>query len=177
MTYALTRLKTFKGVEGYGLNATITVAGVPLAFVLDDGNGGQLQLDFRNPLGTPASAKATQALPQALRTQREAAFYRWCRARVKTLPDYLTTASARDDYAAEVWINDEFDRLKNQQRFDRLAKTKTLFRLVGDSDETWRTLTIPYTNPKAQLYLDRVYPAKVTAIYGVFTSDRNKVPT
>ena len=36
----LKNVKTFRGMDGYGLNATLYVDGVKTAFVLDEGNGG-----------------------------------------------------------------------------------------------------------------------------------------
>lgn len=40
MKIELKNVKTFRGMEGYGLNATVYVNGIKCCFVIDEGNGG-----------------------------------------------------------------------------------------------------------------------------------------
>ena len=44
----LKSVKTFRGNEGYGLNATLYVDGVKTAFVIDDANGGDIDYEIFN---------------------------------------------------------------------------------------------------------------------------------
>jgi hypothetical protein len=44
----LKNVKTFRGMEGYGLNATLYVDGIKTAFVIDDANGGPVDYEIFN---------------------------------------------------------------------------------------------------------------------------------
>lgn len=46
MGLELKGVKTFMGMEGYGLNANLYLNGKKVAFVLDEGNGGELSISF-----------------------------------------------------------------------------------------------------------------------------------
>lgn len=41
----LKKVKTFRGMEGYGLNAEVYVNGIKACFVIDEGNGGEMRFD------------------------------------------------------------------------------------------------------------------------------------
>ncbi|MFA5366657.1 MAG: hypothetical protein WC333_02135 [Dehalococcoidia bacterium] len=48
----LKKIKTFRGMEGYGLNADLYINGVKCYFVLDEGNGGEIDFQpelYQNP--------------------------------------------------------------------------------------------------------------------------------
>ena len=88
------------------------------------------------------------------------------------------TASAE----IEAWAEDqdlEFDFEKLDQiidklvcdfddarRLKRMSKNKTVFRLIGDEDGTYHSLSIPYSD-RAQKYLDTKFGDKVIEIVGV----------
>src|SRR5262245_60790680 len=74
MTYTITKIKTFIGREGHGLNATITKDGKAICFVRDDASGGPVDFDYRNPAQTPASFKSTTA-EMAEKAERELGEY------------------------------------------------------------------------------------------------------
>jgi len=44
--YEIKGLKTFMGMEGYGANASLYYKGKKIAFIIDDGNGGCLNIDY-----------------------------------------------------------------------------------------------------------------------------------
>lgn len=174
--YTLSGLRTFSGMDFGGINATLRCNDKPVAFIIDDGNGGSMEIDFRNPGQSPASCKA------AANTWRdaEAAAMAWaldwfntspeaaeCRAFDEELnqkyPDTKRAKTGRD--ALESWINTTVDAMQEKKRLDRAAKTKTLFRLPDDKPGEWRTLKIPYSDPRAAAYLSAKYP-KAT-VYGV----------
>ena len=48
----------------------------------------------------------------------------------------------------------------------RLSKNKTVFRLAGDEEGTYHSLSIPYSD-RAQKYLDKQFGDKVIEIVGV----------
>lgn len=46
--YTIKGLKTFRGMEGYGFNATLLRDGKPVAFVMDDANGGPYSYEWKD---------------------------------------------------------------------------------------------------------------------------------
>ena len=44
--YEIKGLKTFMGMEGYGVNASLYYKGKKIAFIIDEGNGGCLNIDY-----------------------------------------------------------------------------------------------------------------------------------
>jgi hypothetical protein len=179
--FTLSKIKTFNGMEGHGLNAVVMMDSIPIAFVLDDASGGEVQIDFANPLQNPASYKKTMA-DKPLMESRRKAFEEFC---AKWYVESGTEARDREQWEEwnkqgggahpfkrdahgmmVTWINHTVDEIANKRRFDRLAKNKTLFRVDGDAEGAWRTLKAPYS-PAVQKFLDQKYGAKVSAIYGV----------
>lgn len=168
-TYSLSKIKTFTGMEGYGLNATILKDGKPIAFVMDDATGGEVDIDFTNPGQTAksfqqhhATAKAEFALCAAFCR----AWYEQSGGAAHDIAQFGADFDSDDRYVIEAWVNHTVDQIQNDKRLARVAKTKTLFRVEGDSADEWRTLGSPYS-PKVQAWLDQKYPSKIVAIYGV----------
>jgi hypothetical protein len=167
--YTITNVRTFTGREGYGLNAVIRdAAGAPVAFALDQGDGGEPRLDFRNPMQTPASAAKVETTWRAA----QALFHEWALSGEcpgsfdERFASLYPTREARAEARAWDWINRDVDAQQNKKRLDRAAKTKTLYRLPGDGEDAWRTLSVPYTDPRAKAHLDQKYPGQQIVIYG-----------
>lgn len=179
MNYTLTKIKTFTGHEGHGLNAVICRNGKPICFVLDDANGGEVEYDFRNPEQNPRSFQRTTAedakreeidMGDYLLSQLDDAARQELDEHQKSVQSYspnLNVDMWRRHTAIEHWVNVQVDNHINKKRFDRMAKKKTLFRLQGDEEDVWRTLKLPYSDPRAKQFLDQKYAGKVVAIYGV----------
>jgi hypothetical protein len=177
--YALAGVKSFRGMEGYGLNATLTRDGQKVAFILDEGNGGCVRFDFRNPGQSPKTI-----VDRAVAEQQEADFAGYCREwyrdcgleqhdreesdRMNAGQENPTPFIPSASYMMEMWVARHADQIETKRRLDRLAKKKTLFRLVGQNydDGAWLTITAPY-DAKVQAYLDKKYPGKVAEIYGI----------
>lgn len=162
--YTLTNVKGFNGMEGRGLNAVIRRNDKPVAYVLDEGCGGEIQIDFRNPLYNPKSFKATT---QEMAKAEEALFAEFVRAWADTQKREIPTEERIDAYLMQDWVCHQADAIENDKRLARIAKKKVLFRVEGDSIEEWRTLNGGAYSPSAQAWLDKKYGAKVIAIYGV----------
>lgn len=149
--YTISKIKTFIGRDGYGLNATICRAGKPICFVLDEGCGGEVRFDFRN---------YKQALTRDEAAQAEARLGEYCLSLLAV--DERGTARS----AIETWVNTTVDAHQNDKRFNRIAKTKTLFRLKADPASDWRTMPGP-CSPAIQAYLAKTYPNQIDKIWGV----------
>lgn len=76
-----------------------------------------------------------------------------------------SVADIGPDVAREQWVWQTVEAAEEKRKLDRLARTKTLFRVEGDEPTEWRTLNRPY-DPTVQAWLDRMYGAKVVAVYG-----------
>lgn len=157
--YTITKVKQFRGREGYGLNATILKDGKPIAFVLDQADGGDVQFDFTNP-GQNAKSYAMHS-PGA--RAEEAAFIEFCQK-------WWTESGADKEWAEEFakvggsrWRESEtsprliMDRwvssLVDAEKFNRMSKKNTLFRLKGDSRGMWRKVNIPAGTPEAAAWI------------------------
>jgi len=46
--YAVSKVKTFRGREGYGFNAELLRDGSPIAFVIDEANGGVYHFEWHD---------------------------------------------------------------------------------------------------------------------------------
>lgn len=183
-TYSISKIKTFNGREGQGLNATILKDGKPICYVLDDASGGEVDYDYRNPKQTAASFQATtkemaaqeerelgdyclSLLTDEERAQAYADVHQRNEAYAKHNNDYRVDveSTVRQD-AVETWVNNFVDALQEKKQLDRLAKKKTLFRKPGEKyqDGEWCTLKVPYS-PEVKAFLDKKYPGNT--VYGV----------
>lgn len=115
--YAITKIKTFRGNEGFGLNATLTRDGKPIAFILDDANGGPMDFDWADQNHGESA--------------EEAMFKGFIAALPPDPEDKESTLSPETllGFAMENWVNVEVDRIKNDKRFRKICKTKTMFQI------------------------------------------------
>lgn len=180
-TYTITKIKTFNGREGQGLNATICKDGKAICYVMDDASGGDVDYDYRNPKQNATSFHATTK-EMAEQAERELGEYCWSLLTpTEQVEEMAGAQEMKSSYAPELkvemyvhhsavetWVNNFVDALSNKKRMDRIAKTKTLFRLQGDSLEEWRTLKRPYDTEVQKLFdTNPKYVGRVVAIYGV----------
>lgn len=173
-TYTITKIKTFNGREGQGLNATICKDGKPICFVLDDASGGEVRFDYRNPL---QNAKSFNATTPEMAKAAEDGLTEFCRAWYETSPQAEESrrhdAEMRRTYAdwepsyVEDWVNTLVDDYQTKKRFDRISKTKTLFRLAGDKAGEYRTIGVPYSDPRCPKFMQDKYGDKLIEIWGV----------
>lgn len=59
--YSVSKVKTFRGREGYGFNAELQRGGKPIAFVIDEANGGMYHFEW-NDCGEPRIEVESQRL-------------------------------------------------------------------------------------------------------------------
>ena len=139
-SYSVRNVKTFIGMEGPGFNATLCRDGKPVAFVIDDANGGCFHFQWTSPPeGTALEAICKQIPPT----------------------DFEGLSIA---YSPDRFLSQLVDDYENDKRLRRIAKKKTLFRIKGDDPDEWRTLNV--VGEKARQYLARKYGEQLEAIYG-----------
>jgi hypothetical protein len=69
--------KTFRGMEGTGFNATLTLRGEPIALAMDDAHGGELRIEWKEGhWKMPKNVADFLASPEAVKiaVEREQAF-------------------------------------------------------------------------------------------------------
>lgn len=147
MTYSVTGIKTFTGMEGpSGLNAKLRCDGKIVADLLDEGCGGALHFRWIDRADLPAfeafvtewyaGDKAAQADDQGIAGR-----------------DYTPDTFGK----METWVNRKVDEHLTNKRLLRAAKKSTLFRLAGDGDGVWRQWSRVYS-PEVEATLRAKYP-------------------
>lgn len=135
--YTIRGLKTFKGMEGMGgFNVTLCHAGQPVCFIINEDCGGEYYWQWKAP--------EHEALVQAI---------------VDALPEEPFGHGMEGTFKPDrdCWIATLVGEYENTKRFDRLSKTKTLFRIQGDKEGEYRVIKAPYTDPRVKPYLDKTY--------------------
>lgn len=177
--YSLTGIKSFRGMEGLGLNATLLRDGKKVAFIMDDGNGGEYRFEFGNPTQR-REGRVSREEAQREETAFATFCLEWYRSSGQEQHDREQNDkwnegksdpvpfTIRPQYVMEVWVGRFVDEYESAKRLAKLAKKKTLFRIKGETykDGEWSTLAEPY-GPRVQAYFDKKYPGKVAEIYGV----------
>lgn len=130
--YALRGVKPFKTFDGGGFNATVTCNGRPIAAVLDGGTGGALEYEVRD-------REAMRGLAIALG---------------------VADGALVCDGPVDTWVCRQVDAAESEKWLRRQLKTKTLFRLPGDAEGTYRQILAP-RSPKVDAFIVTKYPAAI----------------
>lgn len=145
--YSLKGVKTFQGMDGHGLNAVLMRDGKAVAFILDEGCGGEMRFRWNDQMHGDSKERDLWD-----------AFIAGEKAKVpadkKLLEGHDTLE--RDVYDGSTWVNIEVDRLENDKRFRRLCKTKTLFQ-VGDEIGGEEFRAMKGTGPVLHAFIEKKY--------------------
>lgn len=117
-TYTLRRVKTFRGMDGQGLNAELLRDGKVVAFLIDEGCGGEMRFDWMGRGNT-----GEEALWDAFIAEEKLKIP----ADKKLLEGHDTLE--RDVYDGSTWVNKKVDDLLNDKRWRRLCKTNVIYQL------------------------------------------------
>ncbi len=145
----LKNIKTFRGMEGYGMNADVFINNVKCLFVMDAANGGQY--DYEENI-TGDTAKVIK--------------------NIKLLKDYIETLPEEKydmggkEYSMKIDMDmyldnvlNEQERVKNEKKMLNLSKSAILIGVPDASTYSYIKTKIPLFNiPTAQLqkYVDNV---------------------
>ena len=142
--YSIKGLKTWETRDGGGYTCKLLLNGKAVAECEDGGYGGGVIVDFKD-------------------SNRREEFY----AFLKTLPEQTfpeDMGGGSYSVCDDIFLGGMVDEERNNRRFKRLCKTKTLFSIQGDDPaEGFRTINKPYS-PEIQTYLDNKYGTQVTEI-------------
>jgi len=132
--YTVRDIKTFRGMEGEGFNATLCRDGREIAFVIDDATGGDVHIQWADARSHGAEEKRLLEFLKTLPKER------WEDTEYDVTPD--------------IFLATLVDQAQTEKRLRRLFRKETLFRLKGDrtDDGKWRVLKAPFSpGVKAQL--------------------------
>jgi len=124
---ALKAVKTFRGMDGVGLNADLWFDGKKVAFCMDEGCGGEMRIDFY-----PHDEKEAEV-----------------EAFVKSLgiPAEHVVIDAKHsidmEYDLEHIVNTIVDGMEEERQLRRKCKTKTLTRLTNGKVISWNRIFSP----------------------------------
>lgn len=116
--YSLRRIKTFRGMDGQGLNAELLRDGNVVAFLVDEGCGGMMHFDWADRKGGVSS--------------EEELFEAFIAAEKAKMPEgkrYASGSSERDYFNGETWVNKTVDAMLNDKKFRKLCKTHVVFQV------------------------------------------------
>lgn len=142
MSYEVKNLKTFMGMDCPGYNATIYRDGVKVAFVIEEGNGGPLNIRWADEAAGRVDIPwfNYKDEPMTYRaTKEEALMMESIRGQTWDCNGKMIQKDL------DIYIGELVNEMENTKRFKRICKTKTLFRLKGDSKEEWRTFNVPFS--------------------------------
>ena len=132
--YSVRNVKTFRGTEGEGFNATLYRDGRRIAFVIDDASGSDIDIQW---VGVRARETEEKLLLKFL----------------KTLPKE-NWEDREYDVTPDIFLSELVNQALTEKRLRRLFRTETLFRLKGDrtDNDKWRVFRAPFSSTvKAQL--------------------------
>jgi len=161
--YSLSGIKTFTGMEGYGLNANLLLDGKKIAFILDDGNGGMLRIDYAGKDYEQRKKVEADFHAALVAVYDHAAYVKYMVEEIGADAKDVGTQSPSD--MAETWINQQADAAALSKRLKSLAKKHTLFRLTGDKPIEWRTVKNHIYGPASVDFIKKKYGGKVLEIY------------
>lgn len=143
--YSLKGVKTFRGMDGQGLNATLYRGEKKVAFVLDEGCGGEMRFEFMDRMhGKSAEEDMWDAFIAAEKAKRD-----------DTKKDEFGLTEAGYFDGAH-WVNKKVDDLLNDKRFRKMCKTKTLFQ-VGDKIGTGEFMGLKGVDIVTRQYIEKKY--------------------
>jgi hypothetical protein len=143
--YSLKGVKTFRGMDGQGLNATLMRGDKKVAFILDEGCGGEMRFDFVDRLhGNSSEEDLWDAFIAAEKLKTDDT----------KLDEYGHTERFYFDGAT--WVNKKVDDLLNEKRFRKMCKTKTLFQ-VGDEIGSGQFMALKGVDLATRQYIEKKY--------------------
>ena len=160
-TYQVKNVKIFRGHDGHAFNSSLYCDGKRVATVDDDGWGGECRfqwLDYKKPKvevtckhcdGTEYVRKCTPA---------EAAFLENLKGRTYEYGGKL------NNHNPDTYVGELIQEFETQKQYRKWCKGRTVFRLKGDKEGEWRTIGMPWSDPRTKPYIDKKYGSKVEEI-------------
>jgi hypothetical protein len=120
------KVKTFRGMEGYGLNADIHINGVKCMFVIDEGNGGEFRYE------TNRDPKKQHIIDENIRILEDY---------IKSLPAKkmkMGDSEFEIDMDMDIYIDDVLMEQETMKRLNKLQKNSIVF--GRKENDAWNVL-------------------------------------
>ncbi len=155
--YAVAKIKTFRGMEGSGLNADLLRDGKKVAEILDEGSGGPVSYDWVDGHHDTPEQEKFMAFIEA--------------ERLKIPKDQKDDDGFNNHelFCSEIWVWDEVNRILDDRRNKAACKKYTIFQAGADiGTESWRQ--VKGTTPEIRAWVEKKYQGQKV----VFMNDRYK---
>ena len=160
--YSVKKVKSFMGREGCGFNCDLYRKNKKVASCIDDASGGEMYLYWTTDI-----EKEQKLLNKFLATIPPVSLgFMEGKA--------LSPVKVDKDLFIEELVN-QWEREKDIKKMQRQCRTKTLFRLKGDTKGSYHILNAPH-NEQTRQYLLRRHGKKVTEVFNVVL-ENGKVPS
>lgn len=147
--YSVKNVKNFMGMDTYGFNCTLYRGKKKVAFCIDDGNGGEVMIDW----GTPPRSTEDKAGWEAWRAEKKEE-QKLLADHLKTLPKVMSELFPKGLTIDEGWFVSElvnrFEKEKEVRKIQRQCSQKTLFRTKSNKDGAYYIQNAPYSIHLAQ---------------------------
>ena len=140
-------VKSFMGLDFAGYNASLYRNGKKVAFVIDEGCGGEPNFDWTSP-------EDQEAFADYARSVEDLSEFTGSDGYGATLPD---PERYYRQMAVEFRISAMVEDYEEEQRLRRKCKTKTYFRVKGDPEDVYRCYKHKYDD-RMKLHLLAKHP-------------------
>ena len=151
--YEVARIKTFRGMDGQGLNAVLIRDHKAVAEILDEGCGGEMRFDW---LDQKHGESADEAMFEAFIAEEKLKI-------PADKKDPETDMLVREYFSGAVWVDDEVNRILNDRKFRKVCKTKTLFQ-VGDKIGSDDFLVLKGVDAATRAYIEKKFKGQKVRI-------------
>jgi len=142
--YAVAKIKTFRGMDGEGLNAVLLKDGKQVAEILNEGSGGMTLFYWID---------RNQGVEEGLFE----AFIEAERLKIPADKESHEGFNDRKLFCADIWVDDEVSKAKNDRRFRRACKTNTLFQVGRDIGPEGRVFQAKGVGPQVRAWIEKKY--------------------
>lgn len=149
--YTIRGVRTFQGMEGDGLNATLYRDGKKVAFILDEGCGGCMDFQWEDG---HHNSKVEEALFKNFIAELKV---------TKSTEKDQYGFSERDLFDGDIWVWDTINKAADDRRMKRLCKTHAVYQVEGDPKAYPggpEILTLKRDMAGAREYVAKRYPGK-----------------
>lgn len=165
--YTVRKFKSFRGMEGYGFNAELVRDGKPVAFVIDDANGGEYRFEWYDHTAARVPVKGINFSGKPFEyqgTPEEAILAAHCASLPPTESPW--TKGEFNNVTDDIFVEGIVSAHELAKRLEKVTKTKTIFKV----DDKEYSINAPYT-PAMKASLEAKYGSKLTILNTEFVSD------
>jgi len=169
MAYSVGNIKTFKGMEGAGFNAVLYRDGKKVAFVIDSGNGGECDFQWKDLESPKVDINITidDGKPHTFKgTPEEKILYEYLETLPREPSEYFPEGHKTDP---DIFVEKLLNKFESERWLKRSLRKKYLFQ-IGDKigSEEYQTFKKQpnITREWVETYIKKTYPNKKYKLLG-----------